>query len=179
MFHSLQVFMSRLSLPSDSESDSVALAPEAAIVLRQFRVVFNAVKSHFQRVESQSGLGGAQLWALSIVSRHAGTEVGALAHAMDIHQSTASNLVRALVKKGLIRSARDEEDRRVVHLHATPEGYALLAQTHGPFAGLLPDALQRLDPDTLVRLHADLGQLIAQLGVEEVGMAAQTPLAEL
>lgn len=92
--------MSRLSPSSESEPDSVALTPQAAIVLRQFRVVFNAIKSHFQRVESQSGLGGAQLWALSIVSRHAGTEVGALAHAMDIHQSTASNLVRALVKIG-------------------------------------------------------------------------------
>lgn len=98
---------------------------------------------------------------------------------MDIHQSTASNLVRALVKKGLIRSARDEEDRRVVHLHATPEGEALLVNTHGPFAGLLPDALQRLDLDTLTRLHTDLGQLIVQLGVEEVGVAAQTPLADL
>ena len=171
--------MSRLSLPSASESDALALTPQAATVLRQFRVVFNAIKSHFQRIESQSGLGGAQLWALSIVSRHAGTEVGALAHAMDIHQSTASNLVRALVKKGLLRSVRDEEDRRVVHLHATPEGESLLANTHGPFAGLLPDALQRLDLETLTRLHADLGRLIAQLGVEEVGSAAQTPLAEL
>ncbi|MCC6219471.1 MAG: MarR family transcriptional regulator [Aquabacterium sp.] len=171
--------MSRLSPSSESEPDSVALTPQAAIVLRQFRVVFNAIKSHFQRVESQSGLGGAQLWALSIVSRHAGTEVGALAHAMDIHQSTASNLVRALVKKGLIRSARDDEDRRVVHLHATAEGEALLANAHGPFAGLLPDALQRLDADTLTRLHTDLGHLIAQLGVEEVGTAAQTPLADL
>lgn len=167
------------SLSSDFASDAVALPPQAAIVLRQFRVVFNAVKAHFQRVESQSGLGGAQLWALNIVAQHGGTDVGSLAHAMDIHQSTASNLVRALVKKNLIQSARDEEDRRVVRLHATEEGVSLLARTHGPFAGLLPDALQRLDLQTLSRLHADLGHLIAELGVEDVGSAAQTPLAEL
>lgn len=171
--------MTRLSLSARPGSEAITLTPQAAIVLRQFRVVFNAVKSHFQRVESQSGLGGAQLWTLSIVSHHAGTDVGSLADSMDIHQSTASNLVRALVKKGLIRSARDEEDRRVVRLHTTPEGEALLANTHGPFAGLLPDALQRLELETLTRLHADLGALIGQLGVEDVGSAAQTPLAEL
>lgn len=169
-----------MSTPSPlPKSDAVALTPQASVVLRQFRVVFNAVKSHFQRIESQSGLGGAQLWALSIVAHHAGTEVGALANAMDIHQSTASNLVRALVKKGLIRSARDENDRRVVHLHATPEGEALLTGTRGPFAGLLPDALQRLDPQTLMRLQTDLGQLITEIGLEETNVAAQTPLAEL
>ncbi|HYR24709.1 MAG TPA: MarR family winged helix-turn-helix transcriptional regulator, partial [Aquabacterium sp.] len=84
----------------------VELPHEAAAVLRQFRVVFNAVKTHFQRVESHSGLGGAQLWALSVVARQPGTEVGTLACAMDIHQSTASNLVRALSKKGLIGTSR-------------------------------------------------------------------------
>ena len=47
------------ALPADNEDAAVA-------VLRQFRQVFNAVKSHFQQVEKTVGMGGAQVWALSI-----------------------------------------------------------------------------------------------------------------
>ena len=65
-----------------------------AQVLRRFRVVFNAVRTHFQQVEKQVGLGGAQVWALSVVKDHPGIGMGGVAKSMDIHQSTASNLVR-------------------------------------------------------------------------------------
>lgn len=102
-----------------------------------------------------------------------------MACAMDIHQSTASNLVRALSKKGLIGTSRDERDRRVVHLHVTEAGRVLLAETPGPFAGMLPHALGQLDAATLQRLSKDLAVLIAVLEVEDAHLAAQTPLAEL
>jgi len=72
------------------------LGEPAARVLRRFRLVFNAVKAHFQQVERSAGVGGAQLWALSIIREHPGRGVNDLARAMDVKQSTASNLVRAL-----------------------------------------------------------------------------------
>src|SRR5690349_14479194 len=73
-------------------------AEQAAKVLRRFRVIFNAVKNHFRSVESQAGVSGAQLWALSVIHSHPGAGVNQLAGAMDVHQSTASNLVRALAQ---------------------------------------------------------------------------------
>jgi hypothetical protein len=66
----------------------------ATRVLRRFRLIFNAVKTHFQQVERHAGIGGAQLWALACVRAEPGIGVSALARAMDIHPSTASNLVR-------------------------------------------------------------------------------------
>src|SRR4051794_36551587 len=94
----------------------IAQEDAASQVLRQFRQVFNAVKSHFQQVERRAGLGGAQVWALSIVRDHPGIGVGMLARTMDIHQSTASNLVRALIARGLVAAAKDGADRRVVRV---------------------------------------------------------------
>ena len=155
------------------------MSDDAATVLRQFRVVFNAVKTHFQQIERLSGLGGAQLWALSLVAERKGLGVGDLAEAMDIHQSTASNLVRALVSKQLLQSTRDAQDKRVVHLEISPEGMAILANAPGPFSGILPDALQKLDGETLQRLHGDLDRLINVLGIDGMSKAAQTPLANL
>lgn len=148
----------------------------AARVLRRFRLVFNAVKSHFRAVETKAGISGAQLWALSVVKARPGLGVGELAQAMDVHQSTASNLLRGLLEAGLVVSAKGEEDRRAVRLQVTARGNRVLAKAPGPFAGVLPEALARLDKRTLARLDRDLGALIAELGADERG--ANIPLGD-
>ncbi len=106
----------KTTTPSSRQADSAAQA------LRRFRVVFNAVKTHFRQVETQTGLGGAQVWALSLIHKTPGLGVGDIALRMDIHQSTASNLVKVLLKKELITLAKSEGDKRVAELRITPEG---------------------------------------------------------
>lgn len=146
-------------------------------VLRRFRVVFNAVRSNFQQVEKQVGLGGAQVWALSVVRDQPGIGMGGLAKSMDIHQSTASNLIKTLLRKELISTSKATEDRRNVQLHILPAGLAVLSQVSGPFEGVLPLALAKLPQENLLRLDQDLGALIALLKADE--QAGAIPLAEL
>jgi len=157
-------------LPADNADAAVA-------VLRQFRQVFNAVKSHFQQVEKTVGMGGAQVWALSIVRDHPGIGVGALAKAMSIHQSTASNLVRTLIDREMVIGVKQGADRRAVQLNLLPAGAKVLKNAPGPFAGLLPDALKSLPPETLARLSKDLDQLIVAIAADEAG--ASIPLSDL
>jgi DNA-binding MarR family transcriptional regulator len=149
----------------------------AARVLRRFRIVFNAVKTHFQQVEKKAGLGGAQLWALSIIRSSPGIGVNELARSMDVHQSTASNLVKGLVERGLIVAVKDEVDRRSVHLKTLPAGTRVLRTAPGPLTGVLPEALATLDTETLERLDADLAALIAVLNSDE--RAARIPLGQV
>ncbi|MBW8758740.1 MAG: winged helix-turn-helix transcriptional regulator [Burkholderiales bacterium] len=147
----------------------------AVAVLRQFRQVFNAVKSHFQQVEKTVGMGGAQVWALSVVREQPGIGVGALARAMSIHQSTASNLVRTLIDREMLVAVKQGADRRAVQLNLLPAGARVLRHAPGPFAGLLPDALKALPPETLARLQADLDLVIVRIAADEA--AAHVPLA--
>lgn len=135
-------------------------AEAPARVLRKFRLVFNAVRTHFQRVEKRVGLGGAQIWALAVVRAAPDIGVNALARAMDVHQTTASNLVKALVAAGLLSAERAPADRRAVQLRVLPAGARLLRRAPGPFAGVLPEALARLDAATLERLDEDLEALL-------------------
>ena len=176
--------MSSSSLPSRPGDAAPSIAPESSPdtspetrVLRQFRVVFNAVKSHFRQVERQSGVGGAQLWALSVIERRPGIGVTELSRELDIHQSTASNLIKSLTERGLVTAAREGMDRRSVALRIAPEGEAVLRSAPMPFAGVLPDALASLDPDTLGRLEQDLSRLIALLEADEA--SGKVPLAQL
>lgn len=146
-------------------------------VLRRFRVVFNAIRSHFHQVEKQVGISGAQVWALSAIRAEPGLGLGELAQRMDIHQSTASNLVKSLLHGELIVVEKDVHDKRHVHLQVTPKAQTLLKDVPGPFEGVLPDALAKLDAQTLARLDQDLGQLIALIKADET--AGRLPLAQM
>ncbi len=153
------------------------LGEPAARVLRRFHVVFNAVKTHFQQVEKQAGVGGAQLWALSIVHASAGIGVNDLAHAMDVHQSTTSNLVETLVERELIAATRDGFDRRTVQLRVLRAGSPVLWRAPVPLAGVLLQALASLDAPALARLDAELLRLIAVRESDQG--AANAPLGQL
>lgn len=152
------------------------ISDPAAQVLRRFRLVFNAVKTHFQQVEKKAGVGGAQLWALSIIRAKSGLGMNDLAKAMDVHQSTASNLVRTLVERELVVANKEGPDRRMVQLAILPAGIQVLRKAPGPLAGLLPQALASLDAKTLARLDADLAKLITALDADERG--ANIPLGQ-
>jgi DNA-binding MarR family transcriptional regulator len=147
---------------------------DAARVLRQFRQIFNAVKTHFQQVEKSVGLGGAQVWALSVVQQQPDIGIGALASALNIHPSTASNMVKALVQRGLLSTAAAAGDRRALRLRLLPAGAKVMRRAPGPYAGVLPEALAGLDSATLQRLEHDLQALIEVLGADR--RSAKIPL---
>jgi DNA-binding MarR family transcriptional regulator len=169
--------VTRIKIRADAGPPSIDAEQAAIQVLRQFRQVFNAIKSHFQQVEKTVGMGGAQVWALSLVREHPGIGMGALAKAMSIHQSTASNLARTLIDREMIVAVKQGKDRRAVQLNLLPAGAKVLKNAPGPFAGLLPGALRSLPPRTLARLHADLAELIVAIDADESG--ASIPLSDL
>lgn len=151
-------------------------AAAAVRVLRQFRLVFNTVKTHFRQVEKKAGIGGAQVWALSIVREQPGIGVNGLARALDVRQPTASNLLRSLVEQGFVEAQTDPRDRRAVQLHLLPAGSKVLRRAPGPASGVLPEALARLDAATLVRLQRDLAALLDVLDADAAG--AGIPLGQ-
>lgn len=165
-------------MPSEPHPAPLLLPADAPPqrVLRQFRIVFNAVKTHFRQLERDSGLGGAQVWALSVIDSQPGIGATSLGRAMDIHQSTASNLVRGLVERGYVVAARGGSDRRSVALRILPAGQEVLRRAPAPLAGVLPNALATLDEATLLRLEQDLATLIARLDADET--AGKIPLSD-
>jgi DNA-binding MarR family transcriptional regulator len=161
----------------ESPDERVERDLAAARVLGQFRQILNAVKTHFRQVEKKVGLGGAQVWALSVIRDTPDIGMGGLARAMHIHQSTASNLVKGLVERGLVGATRQSADRRAVKLRLLPPANRVLKRSPGPFAGVLPGALASLDQKTLKRLETDLKKLLGELHAD--AKAAKIPLAEM
>jgi len=128
-------------------------------VLRLFRVV----QANMQSLEKQSGLSGAQLWALWQLSISPGMKVSHLAEALFIHMSTASNLLDKLEKRGYVHRTRSTQDSRVVFLNLTPDGEAVVRKLPGPLQGKLRNALQLMPATQLEELRSGIVALLAQM----------------
>jgi len=148
-------------------------------VLEQFRIIVKSIKRHYQDVERRSHLKGAQLWALAQVAENPAATVGDLARALAIHQSTASNLLRALEREGLVMRERKSTDQRQVHLFATKKGLKLLKGAPRPLIGVLQQALSELPPARLHALHGELARVIALMKSKAIAAARELPLSEM
>jgi len=136
-------------------------------VLKLFRMLVKSIRGHYLVVENRSGVSGAQLWALAHVAHNPGTQVGGLARALAIHQSTASNLVGRLESLGLLARHRLRHDLRSVELTLTPKGKSALARAPRPLIGVLQQALLDLPEASLDALHQHLGVLIGSMKIKD------------
>jgi DNA-binding MarR family transcriptional regulator len=141
-------------------------------ILKKLRIVVRAAQRHSQWIEKQCGVSGVQLWIMQELHDHPGLRVGELASKLAIHQTTASNLLDALRKRGYVLKERDSIDQRVVNLKLSAEGAEALAKAPKPARGLLPEAILHLDPERLFQLDQGLQGLLDSIGQldEEFGM---------
>lgn len=150
----------------------------ATDTLKKLRIILGAVRHHFHALETVCGVSGAQVWILSAIADTPGITVSQLSQALSVHVSTASNMLDKLAKAQLVRRERSESDRRVVNVHLTDKGQAMLERAPKPLSGLIPAALDNLPEETLIRLHKDLEGLIQQMGQVDHD-AADKPLSTL
>jgi MarR family transcriptional regulator, organic hydroperoxide resistance regulator len=152
-----------------------SLAKEA---LKQFRVIFGAVRQHFREIESTCGISGSQLWLLHEIASHPELGVSRLAENLSIHQSTCSLLVEKLVKKQLVEKQRLTEDQRKVGLLVTAAGHAVLAKAPQPVDGILPQVLATMEIQALQNLNTSLDLVVAKLD-DKGGDLAHHPFSDI
>jgi DNA-binding MarR family transcriptional regulator len=135
-------------------------AQAAMEALHKLRVLIRAAQRHSTWIEKQCGVSGAQLWVMQELRETPGLRVGQVAEKLAIHQTTASNLLDALSKRGLVSKERDPADQRVVTLQLSKKGLAVLEKAPTPARGLLPEGLRRLDEKELKGLNKGLQALL-------------------
>lgn len=140
--------------------------------LQRLRIVIRAAQRHSLWIEKQCGVNGAQLWIMQELAEVPGLRVGQITARLAIAQTTTSNLLEGLVRKGYVVKTRDQEDARVVKLALSDAGRALLDAAPKPARGLLPEALAKLDAAGLASLNAGLQGLLESIDDldEELGL---------
>ena len=147
-------------------------------VLRQFRVVVQAIRAHYTMVERSAGISGAQLAAMNQIATAPALTVSGLASRLGLHQSTVSNLVARLDTLGYVSRKRVKGDLRVVELALTLDGQKMLRVAPKPVAGVLNPALEDMPDEALIALHRQLDTLIKLLLVKDP-TAATRPIHDV
>lgn len=116
----------------------------------------------------EAGLTLSQYALLEGLTSRADARVQELAGSAGISPSTATRILDALERRGIVRRTRSPEDRRAVAVSLTEHGEQLLrAQQEWlrgrqrAFYASLPPAEQELAPDLLLRLAALIDDLAA------------------
>lgn len=147
-------------------------------VLKQFRMLFSSIKRHYQWIENECGMSGAQLWAMAEIADMPGIKVSGLAQQLGIHMSTASNMLRRLEELSLVKRTRAGKDYRVVLVEITPRGAEILRRAPRPLIGILQQALADLPQRQVDSLYTDLGEVIRLMKFKDSN-ARTRPLSEM
>ncbi len=165
------------SRPADAGETAGGRDEHVRAVVQSLRVIFRSVQDHSRWVEGQCGVSAAQLWAMWELLAAPGMRVSDLSRALSIHQSTASNMLDKLERKGLVQRRRGGPDHRVVRLHLTDAGASLVAEAPRPAQGALTSALYQLPDNKLEQLHRSIADLVALMRIRDPE-AALEPLSD-
>ena len=113
------------------------------------------------RLSETSGLTPSQLSALATIDQIGRARLCDVAAAEGVSAPTATRIVSAIEKLGLVARADDSEDRRATRVALTPAGRAALRRIRTNRTAFLQQRLHRLDEHDLAVLRAALPVLIA------------------
>lgn len=151
--------------------------PSVAGALRGVRHLVGTLQSSARAVEQRTGVTNAQLFLLRALKDREPLSLGELAALAGTQQSTASLVVKRLVRSGLVRRRASPDDRRRVLLSLTPRGQKRLRRAPVPATARLLEALEGLTAVELRALTRGLDALERELGTrpDEPGMLFEAP----
>jgi MarR family transcriptional regulator, organic hydroperoxide resistance regulator len=137
-----------------------------------FFVGFDALAQAVRRARGANGADGgltlSQYGLLEGLDNRQTARVQELADAAGVSASTATRILDALERRGIVRRDRSQEDRRAVSVSLTERGEELLHAERDwlrgrqrAFYASLPPTEQELAPDLLLRLAALIDELAA------------------
>src|ERR1700759_2593419 len=112
--------------------------------------------------DAQSGIGPAQLSALSVLVFGGAKTVSELATQEQVRPPTMSRIVEGLAQKKLVQRIDDEADRRTVRVIATAKGEKLMQAGKARRVKALAERFEALSAGDVKTLHA-AAQLMLRL----------------
>jgi DNA-binding MarR family transcriptional regulator len=108
-------------------------------------------------------LSPPQFWVLITLHEHSGSPLGELARRLRIDAPTASRVVTALKRRGLVRLATDPADRRRTRIDLSPQGEAMMPRLR-PIAAAVREAVHEgMTAAEQEALRASLRKVIGNL----------------
>jgi DNA-binding MarR family transcriptional regulator len=141
--------------PKNARPGNAALRPETIAAADRLHSAAIHLLRHVRQRDVTSGVGPAQLSALSVLVFAGPKTLGALAAAEQVKPPTMSRIVTGLERTGLAKITRDPRDARRRDIRATAKGTRLLQQARRRRIEFLALHLGALTPEELAKMsHA-------------------------
>jgi MarR family transcriptional regulator, organic hydroperoxide resistance regulator len=142
------------------------------LVINLMRTTRAIEESWVQYLKRSEGISQSQYNILRILrgARPKALKISEIADRMITRDPDVTRLVDRLIKQGLVRRERGEEDRRVVLVEITPAGLGMLARLDGPAGEYTEGAMAGLKPQQLKALDTLLDGIRA--GIEPIALNA-------
>ena len=139
-------------------------APAPPVVADRVHSAAIHLLRRLRRQDDAIGLSAARMSALSVVVFGGPVTIGRLAEAEQVSGPTITRLLAGMERDGLLKRARDADDRRVIWIKATPRGTRLLQEGRRRRVEALASELAALDPAdlTLLARAAELIERVAR-----------------
>jgi DNA-binding MarR family transcriptional regulator len=133
-------------------SEARNISAEATTVADRLHSAAIHLLRRVRRQDVASGLGPAQLSALSVLVFGGPMGLGQLAAAEQVRPPTMSRIVAALARQKLVERTSDAGDARRIRLRATAKGQKLLERGRGLRIAYLAGRLEELSAEDLSAL---------------------------
>jgi DNA-binding MarR family transcriptional regulator len=134
-----------------------AVAPSTVVAL--FLRIHRSLSRNSRQVHDEYGISGRKLAALRYLDTAGEATIGELSEHLYVRNSSTSQMVSKLERKGFVQRARSERDNRVVKVSLTPDGQRLVERAPLSGIGLLRKRLQDVPPTELTEIEGVLRRL--------------------
>jgi DNA-binding MarR family transcriptional regulator len=134
--------------------ENIALRLESIAVADRLHSAAIHLLRRVRKQDEASGVGPAQLLALSVLVFSGSKTLGELAAAEQVKAPTMSRVVAGLQRNRLVSLTRDSGDARRIHICATAKGSHLLQKSRQRRIQYLADHLTTLTASELTQLTA-------------------------
>jgi DNA-binding MarR family transcriptional regulator len=140
-------------------------------IVAALRRIIRAVDLHSRRLHERHGLTGPQLATLQAAERLEAASAGTLARAVHLSHPTVTGILTRLERRGLVRRARGEHDRRTVTVRVTSQGRDLLANAPSLLQEEFRQGLARLEDWENSMILATLQRIASMMDAQDLDAA--------
>ena len=153
------------AMPSLTPTSNPADGPAVVGFVALMTIVGRAQQLLKTRMQDQdlAGLGPLHMHTLRLCQQQPGAQQQVLVQALGRDKGQMARLIRDLEDRGLLTRSTDEADRRVWHLHLTPDGEARCDWFIALEAQLAEDLIGHLNPADSAQLNRTLQTVQTQL----------------
>ncbi|MFL5302875.1 MAG: MarR family winged helix-turn-helix transcriptional regulator [Anaeromyxobacteraceae bacterium] len=143
------------------------VGPGAGVAFGFLRALWelnHALESASRTMKRRLGVTGPERLFVRVVGLRPGITPRGIAHALRVHPSSITVLIKRLEQRRLIARAVNASDARSFHLYLTPEGQRVDAVRHGTIEAAVRDAIKASDAEevaTASRLLVSIAQRLA------------------